>query len=96
MYKLLFGAVGIALLVTGVGWFSYSAGVNSEIAAGAKIIADYQDKQREMVEELEQEKKKRKIKYRDKIKVITKVVDVCADTDAPNLILQQFKASGTP
>ncbi len=96
MYKLLFGAVGISLLVTGVGWFSYKAGVNSEIAAGVKIIAEYQEKERKVIKELEKAKKKREATYRDKIKAIKQTIDVCADTTAPNSILQQFRTSGTP
>ena len=96
MYKLLFGAVGIALLVTGVGWFSYKAGVNSEIAAGVKIIAEYQEKEREVIKELEKAKKKREATYRDKIKAIKQTIDVCADTNAPDSILLQFRASGAP
>ena len=96
MYKLLFGAVGIALLVTGVGWFSYKAGVNSEIASGVKIIAEYQEKERKVIKELEKAKKNREVVVREKIKIIRQVVDVCADTDAPDSILQQLSTSGTP
>lgn len=93
MNKLLYGAIGIALLITVVGWFSYKAGVNSEIAAGAKIISDYQNKQRKMVEELEQAKANREIVYRDKIKIIKEAVDPsgCADTNVPDSILQQLR-----
>jgi len=91
--KFLIGAIGIALLIAVVGWFSYKAGVNSEIAAGQKIIADYQAKQREMVEELEHFKMKREVIYRDKIKIIKEVVDPsgCIDTNVPNSVLQQLK-----
>ncbi len=94
--KLLIGAIGISLLITAVGWFSFKAGVNSEIAAGAKIISDYQAKQRQMVEKLEQAKRERKIVYRDKIKIISEVVDNCADTTVSPTILQQFRQSDTP
>ena len=96
MYKLLFGAVGISLLVTSVGWFSYKAGVNSEIAAGVKIIAEYQEKERKVIKELEKAKKNREVITRDKIKIIRQVVDVCADTNAPDSILLQFRTSSTP
>ena len=96
MYKLLAGAVGISLLVTGVGWFSYKAGVNSEIASGVKIIAEYQEKERKVIKELEKAKKNREVVVREKIKIIRQVVDVCADTDAPDSILQQLTTSSTP
>ena len=96
MNKLLFGAIGISLLITAVGWFSYKAGVNSEIAAGVKIIAEYQEKEREVVKELEKAEKKREVIIRDKIKIIRQVVDNCADTDAHPDILLQFRTSGTP
>ena len=90
MYKLLAGAIVISLLVTGVGWFSYKAGVNSEIASGVKIIAEYQEKERKVIKELEEAKKNREVVVREKIKIIRQVVDVCADTDAPDSILQQL------
>jgi len=98
MNKLLIGAVSISLLITTVGWFSYRAGVNSEIAAGAKVIEAYQDKQRVMVAELEQAKIQREVIYRDKVKIIKQAVDPskCADTFAPSTILQQFKTSRSP
>jgi len=98
MNKTAIALIGLSLLITTVGWFSYKAGVNSEIAAGAKIIAKYQDKQRKMVAELEQAKLKREVIYRDKIKVIKHAVDPsgCADVDAPDSILQQFKTSRAP
>ena len=90
MYKLLAGAVGIALLVTGVGWFSYKAGVNSEIASGVKIIAEYQEKERQVIKELEKAKKNREVVYRDKIKIIRETVDICADATVDPAILQQL------
>ena len=96
MYKLLAGAVGISLLVTGVGWFSYKAGVNAEIASGVKVIAEYQEKERKVIKELEKAKKNREVVVREKIKIIRQVVDVCADTDAPDSILQQLTTSSTP
>ena len=90
MYKLLAGAIGISLLVTGVGWFSYKAGVNSEIASGVKIIAEYQEKERAVIKELEKAKKNREVVVREKIKIIREVVDNCADADVNPLILQQL------
>jgi len=94
--KLLYGAIGISLLITAVGWFSYKAGVNSEIASGVKIIAEYQEKERQVIKELEKAKKNREVIVREKIKIIRQVVDVCADTDAPDSILQQLTTSGAP
>ncbi len=96
MNKLIIGAVGISLLISATGWFSYRAGVNSEIAAGSKIIAKYQDKQRKIVRELEKAKHTREVVYRDKIKIINKTIDVCADIDASPAILQQFKTRRSP
>ena len=43
MNKLLFGAIGISLLITAVGWFSYEAGadgVRSDIAEVVKIAVE--------------------------------------------------------
>jgi len=92
MYKLLAGAVGIALLVTSVGWFSYRAGVNSEIASGVKIIAEYQEKERAVIKELELAKKNREVIVREKIKIIREAVDTtgCLNADAPDSVLQQL------
>jgi len=92
MYKLLAGA----LLVTVIAWFSYKAGVNSEIASGVKIIAEYQEKERQVIKELEKAKKNREVVVREKIKIIRQTIDVCADTDAPDSILQQFSTRSTP
>jgi len=98
MYKLLAGAVGIALLVTGVGWFSYKAGINSEIASGVKIIAKYQEKERQVIKELEKTKKALEVKTREKLKTIREVADPtgCIDIDAPDSVLQQLTTSSTP
>ena len=96
MNKILISVVVRALLISGIGWFSYKAGVNSEIAKGAKIISEYQEKQRKIVKELEQAKQNREVIYRDKIKIIKEAADPtsCLTTDAPNSVLQQLPASG--
>jgi len=96
MNKLLISAVGMAILITVTAWFSYKAGVNSEIASGVKVIAEYQEKERQVIKELEKAKKNREVVIREKIKIIRQVVDVCASRNAPNSILQQFTAHSTP
>jgi len=98
MSKLLYGAIGISILITAVGWFSYKAGVNSEIASGVKIIAEYQEKERQVIKELEKAKKNREVVVREKIKIIREAVDTtgCLNADAPDSVLQQFTTSSTP
>jgi len=55
MYKLLAGAIGVSLLVTGVGWFSYEAGADGVRSDMAEVVKEAVKKARED-ERLKQEK----------------------------------------
>lgn len=98
MSKLAYGVLALALYTTLGGWFLYKAGVNAEKAANDKIITAYQEQQRKMVAELELAKNEREIVYDTKIKIIKEAVDPskCKSTDAPAVILQQFKTRSAP
>lgn len=91
MNKLLIGAVGISLLITVTGWFAYKAGVNSEKAQALKTIKKYQDKQKNLIEDLASAKQKRKIVYVDKIRTIKASNDKCASTRISPVILDQLR-----
>jgi len=56
----------------------------------------YRDKEAKLLQELENERKKRKVVVRERIRTVREVVDVggCADQRVPDNILQQIPAYG--
>ena len=90
----LYMACGIAI-IAGLAYthiFVYKAGINSADESNLKAIKQYQASIIDLWDELEAEKKNVRIEYRDKVIAIKQAQDAtgCADTDAPDSILQQY------
>ena len=74
-------------------WFAYSAGKDKILANQAELMKERDGRIVDLQIELEEEKAKRKVIYRDKIKIIREAADPtgCADATPPADILQQFE-----
>ena len=72
-------------------WGMINVGKKLERNAQQTAIIKYQQKEAKLIAELEEERKKRKVIYRDKIKIIEKASDACLDTKLPKSILDSLR-----
>jgi len=88
--------IKVALIVgviAAVAFFSYRAGRDHVLAQHAELLKEKDRRIAQLQTELETDKETIKVVYRDKIRTIRTAADIsgCADTRAPDDILQQFE-----
>ena len=90
-------AAGFLAAISATGYFAYSAGIDHERAKNANAIDKEKAVQLERIAELEKQKAKVAIVYREKIKVVREVVDPtgCADSDMPDDLFKQLRPDNT-
>lgn len=88
--KLAAAGTVLALLV----WshiFTYTAGKNADAKADVKAIKKYQDRVSELTEKLAEAKATRETETVTKVITVRGSNDACANTDAPDDILNQLQ-----
>lgn len=81
MNKIVIGSIAVVVIIAVTAWFSFNAGVNSCIAKQAEDRTEAIETDKEKVKEVIKYKTKIKVVTRDKIKYIKQVQDKtgCAD-----------------
>ena len=82
----------VVAVIAAVAFFSYRAGRDHVLATQAELLKEKDRRIAQLQTELETDQAKIKVVYRDKIRTIRTTSDAtgCADTRAPDNILQQF------
>lgn len=86
-------AVGFAALLTFTHWRAYDYGKLSEREAVTRAVAAHQQREAELIGELEAERKKVRVEYRERIKVVQAAADPaqCIDRKLPPVLLQSLR-----
>jgi len=85
------GIIVVVIAFLSGGYYAgYKAGHNACNTKNQKAILEYKEKEAELLLQLENSKKKRRIIYRDKVKTVEKATDTCLDTLIPSGIAGLF------
>jgi len=91
VYIYLAVAVGFAALLVFTHSRAYDYGKLSEREAVTRAVAAHQKREAELLGELETERKKVRIEYRDRLKVIKQAAGPCIDRAIPPTLLQSLR-----
>ena len=96
-YLYIAAAAGFLAAISVTGYFAYSAGIDHERAKNANAIDKEKVVQLERIAELEKQKAKVAIVYREKIKVVREVADPtgCSDSNMPDDLFKQLRPDST-
>jgi hypothetical protein len=84
--------VVLAGLLVFTHWRAYDYGRVSEREAAQRALAEQREREVRLLEELETERKKLRVEYRERIKVVQKAADplVCIDQKVPVTLLKSL------
>jgi flagellar basal body-associated protein FliL len=82
----LFIVLAVLALMGGVYWAGYEKGAGKVRAENAQAVAELKGQMRVLAANLEAQKAKRVVVYKDREKVVQDAKDKCLDTDLPKPI----------